>query len=206
MFRIARRAWSGLAWRLRGRRAGPVSCWTRDDSQYSAFEIGAWTYGHPSVLSAAEGTATLRIGRFCSIADGVTIMLGGNHRVDWVTTYPFNVLFHDAAHFKGHPHSKGDVVIGNDVWLGRGALILSGVSIGNGAVVGAHSVVSRSVPAYAMAAGNPARVVRLRFSEEQVRALERIAWWDWPIEKIREAWPLLLSANVDEFLKRHGRE
>ena len=133
-------------------------------------------------------------------------MLGGNHRVDWVTTYPFNVLFPEAAHFEGHPHSKGDVVIQNDVWIGMGALILSGVTIGNGAVVGARSVVTRSVPPYALAAGNPARVVRLRFSEDQIRQLERIAWWDWPIEKVQEAWPGLLSADIEAFLDRYGRE
>jgi acetyltransferase-like isoleucine patch superfamily enzyme len=133
-------------------------------------------------------------------------MLGGNHRVDWVTTYPFNVLFPEGRSFKGHPHSKGDVIVGHDVWIGTDALILSGVKIGNGAVVGARSVVARSVAPYAVVAGNPARVVRLRFPEEQIRELERIAWWDWPIEKIQAAWPLLLSSNLDGFLERHGPE
>jgi len=205
MVRAARRVLSALARRLRLLRGESSSPWTRDDPRYADFEIGNWTYGRPRVLSAAEGKATLRIGHFCSIAEGVTIMLGGNHRVDWITTYPFNVLFPEAARFKGHPHSKGDVVIGNDVWLGRGVLILSGVRIGDGAVVGAHSVVTHSVPAYAMAAGNPARVIRLRFAEEQIRELEGIAWWEWPIERIREAWPLLLSTDLDEFLRHHRR-
>jgi virginiamycin A acetyltransferase len=182
----------------------PRSPWTRDDPAYARHDIGPWTYGRPVVLSARGETSALRIGRFCSIAEEVTIMLGGNHRVDWVTTYPFNVLFPEARGFEGHPMSKGDVVIGNDVWIGTGALVLSGVIIGNGAVVGARSVVSRSVPGYAVAAGNPARVVRSRFTEEQVDQLERLAWWDWPLEKIREAWPLLLSSNIQAFLDRYG--
>jgi virginiamycin A acetyltransferase len=189
---------------FRGSRRQPSSHWTRDDPQYSRFDIGPWTYGRPLVLSARGETATLRIGSFCSIADEVTIMLGGNHRVDWVTTYPFNVLFPEAARFEGHPVSKGDVVVGHDVWIGTGALILSGVTLGNGAVVGARSVVTRPVPAYAVAAGNPARVIRLRFSEDQIRRLEHIAWWDWPIEKVQAAWPWLLAPDVDAFLARYG--
>ncbi len=91
------------------------------------YDIGDWTYGDPQVLSWGEGT-TLKIGKFCSLAKDVTIMLGGEHRIDWVTTYPFNAIFQDATHIIGHPKSKGNVVIGNDVWVGKGALILSGVT------------------------------------------------------------------------------
>ncbi len=90
---------------------------------YPDFKIGRCTYGRPEVLSWGEGT-TLEVGAFCSIADGVKIFLGGEHRVDWVTTYPFNFLWERAYSFKGHPASKGDVIIGNDVWIGAESVIM----------------------------------------------------------------------------------
>jgi acetyltransferase-like isoleucine patch superfamily enzyme len=170
--------------------------------RYSGYQIGEWSYGFPSVLQSGEGS-TLRIGRFCSIANGVTIVLGGDHRVDWVTTYPFSVFLDEASARTGHPRSKGDVVIGHDVWIGLDATVLSGVTIGNGAVVGAGSVVTHSVPAFAIVAGNPARHLRYRFGEEQIRGLEEIAWWNWPIEKIKGALPLLLSDDLDGFLEKY---
>jgi acetyltransferase-like isoleucine patch superfamily enzyme len=175
-----------------------------DNPRFAAHKIGRGTYGSPQVLSWRDGTA-LEIGSFCSISDSVTIMLGGEHRTDWVTTYPFSQLYPEAEGFKGHPHTKGDVLIGNDVWIGYGALILSGVRIGNGAVVAARSVVRTNVEPYSIVAGNPSRHVRFRFDEESVNALEEIAWWDWPLDKIKEAWPLLLDGDVKAFIDAYGR-
>lgn len=114
---------------------------------YPQYTIGRGTYGSPRVLNWGEG-AKLEIGAYCSIAAGVTIFLGGEHRVDWVTTYPFNVLWDCASHITGHPATKGDVTIGHDVWLGRNATILSGVAIEDGAVVGCNALVTKPVPAY----------------------------------------------------------
>lgn len=172
---------------------------TNKNKIYYQYEIGDWTYGTPIVLSWGEGS-TLKIGKYCSISDGVIILLGGEHRVDWVTTFPFNVIFPGAKKFTGHPKSKGNVIIHNDVWIGREALILSGVEVGNGAVIGARSVVTKNVAAYSIVAGNPAKHIRYRFNEEIIRKLEKIAWWDWPVVKIEEAWPLLLSSNIDNLL------
>lgn len=177
-------------------------CFLNQNDAYKDYDIGDWTYGTPTVLSWGED-ARLKIGRFCSIANGVEIMLGGEHRSDWVTTYPFSVFCKDAEGFTGHPKSKGDVIIGNDVWIGTGALILSGVKIGDGAVIGARSVVTRDVAPYAIVAGNPAKLLRLRFAEEVVGELLRIAWWEWPLEKIAEAWPLLLSDKICEFIQTY---
>jgi virginiamycin A acetyltransferase len=173
----------------------------RDDPAFGAYDVGEYSYadGGLEVVSFGEG-AMLRVGKYCSIARGVTILLGGEHRPDWVTTYPFSALRSEAAGFVGHPGTKGDVVIGNDVWIGMNALVVSGVSVGDGAVIGAASVVTKDVPPYAIAGGNPARLLRDRFPHEQCEALRAIAWWDWPEEKVREAWPLLLSQDVAGFI------
>ena len=171
--------------------------------EYAQYEIGDWTYGSPAVMGSHDG-CSLRIGRFCSISAGVLIFLGGEHRYDWVTTYPFSAVCPDAHSFQGHPRSKGPVVLGNDVWIGQGATIMSGVTIGDGAVVASRSVVTKNVPPYAIVAGNPAQIRKYRFSEEQIAALLKIRWWDWPFEQIREAWPLLLSENLDDFIRAHS--
>lgn len=175
----------------------------RDDSQYRAFDIGEYTYGAPTVLYPNEPGARLRVGKFTSIADQVVIALGGNHRTDWVTTYPFSVLLDEFRHISGHPATKGDVVIGNDVWIAYGATILSGVTVGDGAVIGARAVVAKDVPPYAIVAGNPARVIRNRFSDDTIARLLRIHWWDWDIATIKQHVPEMLSSNVDEFACRH---
>lgn len=172
--------------------------------EYARYDIGEWTYGAPTVLDHG-GNGKLKIGCFCSISERVTILLSGEHRLDWVTTYPFPDVREEARHFQGHPRSKGPVVIGNDVWIGYGATILSGVTVGDGAVVAGGSVVVKDVPAYAIVAGNPARLIKHRFSPRQIEALLEIGWWDWPFEKIREAWPLLLSNDIDAFISAYGK-
>ena len=148
--------------------------------------IGDYTYGCPEIFDWEEG-ASLRIGKFCSISSNVKIFLGGEHRADWITTYPFSALNKDwpeASKITGHPRTKGDVIIGNDVWIGYGAVILSGVTIGDGAIIGAMSVVTKNVDSYTIVAGNPAREIKKRFSSNKIRRLMEIKWWNWPIKKI----------------------
>lgn len=94
--------------------------------------------------------------------------------------------------------SKGDTVIGHDVWLGYDAMILPGVTVGDGAVVASRAVVTKDVPAYAIVAGNPARVVKQRFSEAEVAQLLALRWWDWDIEKITRNIPLIMGGNIAE--------
>lgn len=169
--------------------------------RFPGYEIGRESYGGLSVRSWNEG-ATLKMGAFCSIATGVKIFLGGEHRTDWVTTFPFPDLWKDVAgHIKGHPKTRGDVIVGNDVWIGTEAVVMSGVRIGNGAVIGARSVVTKDVPPYAIVAGNPAREVRMRFDNKTIARLEAIAWWNWDDKKIKRNLPLLLSGDVECFLK-----
>lgn len=172
---------------------------------YAAFEVGEWTYGKPKILAADDG-GTLKIGKFCSIAGGVTIILGGEHRIDWISTYPFNVLFEEAKHIIGHPTTKGDVIIDHDVWIGENAFILSGVHIGSGAVIAARSVVTKDVEPYTIVAGNPAHSIRKRFQADIIETLLEIKWWDWPLEKIKENIPILLSGNIQSLMEIQQRK
>jgi len=170
--------------------------------RYPQYTFGKGSYGDDlSVYSWNEGT-TLKMGAYCSIAVGVKIFLGGGHRVDWVTTYPFSVFWKSASSITGHPKSKGDVIIGNDVWSGTEAVIMSGVTIGDGAVIGARAVVARDVPPYSIAVGNPARVVKTRFDAKTIDRLLSVKWWDWDESAIEAHMPLLLSGNMDLFLAR----
>jgi chloramphenicol O-acetyltransferase type B len=168
--------------------------------RYPQYQIGRGTYGDPDIVSLGEG-AVLRIGAYCSIAGGVKIFLVGDHRTDWVTTYPFSVFCKSVRSIPGHPRTKGDVIIGNDVWIGTDATILSGVTVGDGAVVGYGSVVTHDVPPYGIVAGNPARMVRKRFNEPTITRLLRIRWWAWDEKKLERFLPLLLSSNIEAFLK-----
>jgi len=173
--------------------------YTRDVLNGPRFDIGKYTYGSPDVFDFDDDTR-LVIGRYCSISDRVSIILGGNHRVDWVTTYPFSALSDDwpgAKEISGHPASKGDILIGNDVWIGFGAVILSGVSIGDGAVIGAGAVVSKDVAPYSIVAGNPARELRKRFPDDTIAMLLDLQWWMWPTAKIKQYLTLLCSDDVE---------
>lgn len=165
------------------------------------FVIGEFTYGNPKVLFSND-QSNLFIGKFCSISAQVTILLGGNHRTDWISTYPFNVLgseFPEAKNIEGHPSTKGNVIIKNDVWIGREVIILSGVTIGNGAVIAAGSVVTKDVGDYEIWGGNPARFIKKRFDDETIAKLLELNWWDWDLSKIKENIAVLCSDDTDFF-------
>lgn len=143
----------------------------------------------------------LRIGRFSAIATGVRfVMNGANHRMAGLSTYPFNIFGQGwSGRFPGESDfpGRGDTVVGNDVWLGYEALLMPGVAIGDGAIVAARAVVADDVPPYAIAAGNPARIVRRRFDERTVERLLRIRWWDWDIAKITRNIPVISVGDAD---------
>lgn len=182
--------------------SGIYSFFINKNPRYADYSIGKFSFGYPKVKTWGEN-ATLKIGNFCSIAPGVNIVLGGEHRVDWVTTYPFNVILHEYRHLKGHPAAKGDIIIGNDVWIGMNATILSGVTIGDGAVIGANSLVANDVEPYTIVGGNPAKPIRKRFDQQTIDKLLRIKWWDWDIEKIKRNVPDLLSNKIEQFLDKN---
>lgn len=169
------------------------------------FEIGRYSWGHLNVNNRAAG-CRLRVGQFCSIAYGVQVILGGEHRTDFVTTYRFGTYPPFDQWYAAHDASavgRGDVTIGNDVWIGHEATILSGVTLGDGVVVGARSVVRQDAPPYSIVVGNPARVAGFRFSPEQIAGLLRIRWWDWEESRIVAALPLMMSTDIQAFIDAH---
>lgn len=142
----------------------------------------------------------LIIGKFCAIARGVKfIMNGANHAIAGFSSFPFFIFGNGWEGSEPPPNAfpfKGDTIIGNDVWIGYDATLLPGVKVGDGAIIGAKAVVSRDVPPYAIVGGNPARVLRQRFSEEVIQELLQIAWWNWDIEKISRNLDKISGADI----------
>jgi len=166
---------------------------------YPRFHMGVGSYGIPIVHDFGDD-ANLSIGAYTSIADDVHIFLGGQHRSDWVSSYPFPEFVEQAREIRGFRTTRGSVTIGNDVWLASGCTILSGVNVGDGAVVAARAVVARDVPPYAIVAGNPARIVRWRFSEDIRRDLLATQWWTWPEEEVRKVVQFLCTEDASLLL------
>jgi acetyltransferase-like isoleucine patch superfamily enzyme len=177
---------------LEGTLAGTVS-WEEPvkifrSAHVADVEIGAYSY-----VSPKTEIRSTEIGRYCSIGDNVNIR-GSAHPKDWLSSHPFSYenIFSDFVPYE--PPFKfarfpKKTRIGHDVWIGTEAIVLPGVRIGNGAVIGAGAVVSKDVPDYAVAVGNPARVVKYRFDEKTVERLTQAAWWDLD-------WPKALSQNL----------
>ena len=168
--------------------------------------VGDFTYAWgPRIKTWGEG-AKCYIGAYCSIAGNIQIFLGGDHRVDWITTYPFAELLPEQfPDIKGSPKSKGDVIIGNDVWIGNDAKIMSGVHIGDGAVIAGSAVVTHDVDPYEVVGGVPARHIKYRIPEDRIHDMLRLSWWHWPIEKVAAAVPILQSGHIDELFEFHRR-
>ncbi len=143
----------------------------------------------------------LIIGKFCAIARGINIIMNGaNHRMCSVTTYPFNIMGNGwekvTPSLTELPY-KGDTVIGNDVWIGQNVTIMPGIHIGDGAIIAANSVVTKDVPPYHIAGGNPTKIIKKRFNDDLIQHLLSIKWWDWPREKIFENLEVLCSCDLN---------
>jgi acetyltransferase-like isoleucine patch superfamily enzyme len=150
----------------------------------------------------------IHIGKYTSIGRDCNFFLHANHRPDWITTSsqlwgPVTPEIADMHMKMGHPACKGDIIVGNDVWIGAKSTIMSGVKIGDGSIIGAGSTVTKDVLPYSIVAGNPAKFIKLRFTEEQVESLLEISWWDWTEGRIKSEAMTMWSDNINEFIEQH---
>lgn len=172
-------------------------------------DVGDWSYyndqrlldDYASTLAPylfAGAAERLVIGKFCQIAQGVEfITASANHAMSGISTYPFSVFDQTKiAGYRGELPRGFDTIIGHDCWIGRGATLLPGAELGCGVIVGAKAVVRGKIPDYAIVAGNPAVVVRMRFDAGTVAQLLEIAWWDWDANKIAAQIDLITSGDV----------
>ena len=177
-------------------------------------EIGRYCYGP---LNKAHKLVK-KVGNFCSFAQGCDVV--ENHPIEYITTHPMLCLgtaeydlpydsyagrggaIFPGVKPRGERHKDGRITIGNDVWLGRNVIITNGANIGNGVIAGAGAVITKDVPDYAIVVGVPARILRFRFEPDQIEALNKIKWWDWSDDKIRENFDDFYLP-VEEFISKH---
>lgn len=175
--------------------------------------IGRHTYGviPGQTVLRATADAPVRIGNFCSISAGVAIVAHADHPLGFPSTYPFRTLVFDGiSSFGGLTNrdaiTRGPITIGHDVWIGQSAIILSGVTIESGAVIGAGAVVSKDIAPYSVAAGNPARHIRYRFSEQTIAKLLALRWWDLSDTNLEALRDRFYSEDIDAFIAAVERE
>ncbi|WP_159020237.1 CatB-related O-acetyltransferase [Algibacter sp. L3A6] len=176
-------------------------------------QIGYKTYDNGALVWRWTD-APLIIGKFCSIANNVRFIVDeGHHNSSHITNFPLaNNLFKEellqsnsgiAHEIINKIKQKEGIIIGNDVWIGMGSLIMPGVTIGNGVTIGANSVVTKNIPDYAIALGSPARVIKLKHSTEDIKKLNRIAWWDWDVKVVKYRIADFYSNNQNFIQKYH---
>ncbi|MEC3861484.1 CatB-related O-acetyltransferase [Mesobacterium sp. TK19101] len=198
--------------------AHPGTVFLKPVIEHPRIEVGDYTYAsahHPPQDWGATlapylfpfSPEKLVIGKFCQIASGVQfITASANHRYDGFSSYPFAIF--DGATAPGRPSMPGpgrDTMVGHDVWIGAGAMILPGAEIGNGVIIGAGSVVGGRIPAYSIVGGNPAQVLRPRFAPEIVTELQKLCWWDWPIDRILQSEAAICGGDLDALRKAAAR-
>jgi len=150
----------------------------------------------------------LIIGKFCSIATGAKFMMGGTqgHNYQWIASYPLDAFDEDFDGYRSVPPKahklKGDTVIGNDVWIGAESMIMPGVHIADGAVIAARAVVTKTVGPYEIWGGNPAQLIKKRFSEADIQKLLQIQWWNWDLVTLKRNLNALRTDNVQLLWER----
>lgn len=165
----------------------------------SKIEVGEKTYGQINLTDFSPLDTKLKIGSYCSIAPNVKFLLGGEHQVNSISTYPFKVKCFGQEREAG---SKGDIIVKDDVWIGESAIICSGVTVGQGAIVAAGAVVTKNVDPYAIVGGNPAKIIKYRFDEKLIKKLIEMNIVEL-FDKIKEEdLGLIYSTLSEEKLKR----
>ncbi|SFT33126.1 transferase hexapeptide (six repeat-containing protein) [Chryseobacterium formosense] len=155
--------------------------------------VGKGTYGLLNILTWNQDDEFLEIGNYCSIASGVKFILGGNHKVDNVSTYPF--LFFNRN--ENEALTKGKTTIEDDVWIGTDVIILSGLTIGKGSIIAAGAVVTKSFPPYSVIGGNPAKLIKKRFNDSDIEYLLK------NLDYKSDVNIDLVTGNIDNFKKNH---
>jgi len=169
-------------------------------------EVGKHTYGVENIKVLWKQYGELRIGKFCSLADNITVFPAGNHAMEWISMFPFwakrNGVFNKILPQDNRWNNKRnfDVIIGNDVWIAGGVTIMGGVKIGDGAVVARNSHVVRNVKPYSVVGGNPAQLLYYRFNKETINKLLELRWWSFPDEVVNEISPFLCSSDIEGLL------
>jgi acetyltransferase-like isoleucine patch superfamily enzyme len=185
--------------------------------------VGKYTYGHDKItIKSWEEESNVIIGSFCSIGNNIKIYTGGNHRTDWISTYPFGWLNADIFNKFDKTYglnisnisewskeyyqtnSNGDVIIGNDVWIADNVTIMSGVKIGDGAVIANNSHVVKDVEPYSIVGGNPIKLIKKRFDKKTIKKLLELKWWDKNDDEINEISTYLSSNNFEYIFNKYG--
>jgi acetyltransferase-like isoleucine patch superfamily enzyme len=165
---------------------------------YSKIDLGTYSFVNDNIkVHSFRSSQTIKIGKYCSIGD-CSFYVDGDHNINYATTYPFNEL----GYSKSAPENKNikqPAIIGNDVWIADESIIYGNVNISDGAIIAGQSVVTKDVPPYAVIAGNPAKIVKYRFSKEIIDKLLILKWWDLPHDFICSELAPVIS-NIDEFI------
>lgn len=165
---------------------------------YSKVELGDYSYMNDMAdIQSFRTPQIVKIGKYCSIGN-CKFIIDGDHNINFASTYPFN----EFGYSKDAPENKNikyAPIIGNDVWIADGAIIYGGVTIKNGAVIGGNAIITKDVPAYAVVAGNPGKIVKYRFTPEIIDRFEKIKWWDLDHEFICNKLAPVMN-NIEEFL------
>jgi len=158
--------------------------------------IGRHSYINELKLYCWRPGFSFSVGSYCSMAEGIVVLLGGEHDIDWVSTYPFIERWNikDLNNIVT-PKCRGDITIGNDVWIGHGVTILSGTVIGTGAIIGAGSVIRGDIPPYTIMVGAPAKAVRKRFTDELCEKLILTEWWKFEKDFLEPLVPFMNNPN-----------
>ena len=178
--------------------------------EHPNLSIGAYTYYSDDEMPEPDllrrrlfpylyGDQRVEIGKFCSLAMGVSfVTASANHRYDGISTFPFAIFDGMSPERPSMPEEPpSPMVVGHDCWLGRNAMLTPRARLGDGVIVGAGSVVTGPVPDYAVVAGNPARVVRMRFAPGDIARIKAVAWWNWPTDAILAAEAEICGGDID---------